>query len=200
MTKNVYQLIAEVSAEIAKTGISKDRINKQQEYKFRGIDDVYNSLAPIISKSGLVIMPRMLSREITERISSKGGVLFNVVVDAEFDFISSQDGSKHTAKIFGEAMDSADKATNKAMSAAYKYVVFQTFCVPTEGDNDADSTTHDVAGKELPWLNPNMPEWEKAKTYYLRDGNLKYVLAHFRMSVANQEKLIAECKKEDIPQ
>lgn len=148
MTKTVYQLIAEVSAEIAKTGISKDRNNTQQGYKFRGIDDVYNSLAPIISKSGLVIMPRIISREVTERSTAKGSTIFNVVVDAEFDFISSHDGSKHTAKTYGEAMDSADKATNKAMSAAYKYVVLQTFCVPTEGDNDADQTTHNIKSKD----------------------------------------------------
>jgi hypothetical protein len=50
----------------------------------------------------------------------------------------------HTARTFGEAMDSGDKATNKAMSAAYKYVTFQTFCIPTEGDNDADLTTHET--------------------------------------------------------
>ena len=41
-------------------------------------------------------------------------------------------------------MDSGDKATNKAMSAAYKYAALQTFCIPTEGDNDADATTHEV--------------------------------------------------------
>lgn len=43
-------------------------------------------------------------------------------------------------------MDSGDKASNKAMSAAYKYAAIQTFCIPTEGDNDADSTTHEVRG------------------------------------------------------
>jgi hypothetical protein len=42
-------------------------------------------------------------------------------------------------------MDSGDKASNKAMSAAYKYAAFQAFCIPTEGDNDADSQTHEVA-------------------------------------------------------
>ncbi|MNY54686.1 hypothetical protein D3C86_1905820 [compost metagenome] len=42
-------------------------------------------------------------------------------------------------------MDSGDKATNKAMSAAYKYAAFQAFCIPTEGDNDADGQTHQVA-------------------------------------------------------
>lgn len=38
-------------------------------------------------------------------------------------------------------MDTADKSTNKAMSAAYKYLCLQLFCIPTEGDNDADATT-----------------------------------------------------------
>ena len=143
--KNVYQLIAAVAAELAQEGISKDRRNQQQGYQFRGIDDVYNALAPVIAKHGLVILPRILSRDITERPSAKGGVLFSVVVEAEFDFVSSHDGSKHTVKTYGEAMDSADKATNKAMSAAYKYAAFQTFCIPTEGDNDADAHTHQVA-------------------------------------------------------
>ena len=200
MTKNVYQLIADVSAEIAQTGISKDRNNAQQGYKFRGIDDVYNAIAPIISKHGLVILPRILSRELAERQSAKGSAIFYVTVEAEFDFVSSHDSTKHTVKTYGEAMDTADKATNKAMSAAYKYAAFQTFCIPTEGDNDADQTSHEVAASALPWLNPDMPEWEKAKSYYLRDGNLKFVLTRFRMSNANQEKLIAECKQVDIPQ
>src|SRR5690606_17937912 len=69
-------------------------------------------------------------------------------VEAEFDLICSEDGSKFTIRTFGEAMDSADKATNKAMSAAYKYAAMQAFCIPTEGDNDADATTHDVAARK----------------------------------------------------
>jgi hypothetical protein len=134
-----------VASEIAHDGISKSRKNQQQGYSFRGIDDVYNALAPIIAKHGLVILPRCLSRELIERQTMKGGVLFYVTVEAEFDFVSSHDGSRHTVKTYGEAMDSADKATNKAMSAAYKYAAFQTFCIPTEGDNDADAVTHQVA-------------------------------------------------------
>lgn len=144
MSRTVYQLIASVAAEIAHEGISKSRKNQSQGYSFRGIDDVYNALAPVMAKHGLVILPRILSRELTERSSAKGGVLFSVVVEAEFDFVSSHDSTKHTVKTYGEAMDSADKATNKAMSAAYKYAAFQTFCIPTEGDNDADAVTHVV--------------------------------------------------------
>lgn len=144
--KNVYQCIAAVSAEIAQTGISKDRKNEQQHYKFRGIDDVYNALASVLAKHGLVILPRMVSRACVERTTKNGGVLFYTTVEAEFDFVSAADGSKHTIRTYGEAMDSGDKSTNKAMSAAYKYAAMQAFCIPTEGDNDADATTHgDIA-------------------------------------------------------
>jgi hypothetical protein len=145
MSKNVYQLIALVAADIARQGISKDRNNAAQGYKFRGIDDVYNALSPIMSAHGLVILPRIVSRVVTEKTNNKGNVLFYVTVEAEFDFVSSHDGTKHTVKTYGEAMDSGDKATNKAMSAAYKYAAFQTFCIPTEGDNDADAHTHVIA-------------------------------------------------------
>jgi len=145
---NVYQLISAVSGDLCKEGISKDRTNTQGNgYKFRGIDDVYNAISPVMAKHGLVIMPRILNRQITERESQAGKALFYVVVEAEFDFVSSHDSSCHTVRTFGEAMDSGDKATNKAMSAAYKYAAFQTFCIPTEGDNDADSNTHTVNAK-----------------------------------------------------
>lgn len=144
----VYKAINKVMAVMAAEGISKNRNNSQQGYRFRGIDDVYNSLSRPMVEAGLVVMPRVLSRECTERQTKSGGTLFYVVVDCEFDFIAVSDGSKHTVKTFGEAMDSADKATNKAMSAAMKYAYMQAFCIPTEGDNDADAHTPEPAPKQ----------------------------------------------------
>jgi hypothetical protein len=143
-TPAVYRAIAAVAGAMAKEGIAKDKRNSQQGYNFRGIDDVYNALAPVLSEFGLVILPRVLQRIETERETKSGGALFNVVVEVEFDFVAAEDGSRHVVKTFGEAMDSADKATNKAMSAAYKYAAMQAFCIPTSGDNDPDATTHDV--------------------------------------------------------
>jgi len=144
----VYKAINNVQADLSVLGITKDRRNMQGSgYNFRGIDDVYNTIAPLLSKHGLCILPRVLSRECVERVSQKGGALFYVTVDAEFDFVSAEDGTKHTVKTFGEAMDSGDKATNKAMSAAYKYACFQAFSIPTESDNDADAHTHTPAPK-----------------------------------------------------
>jgi hypothetical protein len=144
---SVYKAINKVQADLAKVGIGKDSTNSYDNYKFRGIDAVYNVLSPLLAKHGLCVLPRVLNRICEERQSNKGGALFYVTVEVEFDFVSADDGSKHTVKTFGEAMDRGDKATNKAMSAAYKYAAFQAFAIPTEGDNDADSSTHEVAGK-----------------------------------------------------
>lgn len=150
MTCAVYYKIAAVQAALAKTGIAKSRKNQQQGYNFRGIDEVYDALAPLLAEHGLCILPRILSRTVNERTTAKGGVLFYVTVEAEFDFVAAEDGSIHVVKTFGEAMDSADKATNKAMSAAYKYAALMAFAIPTEGDNDADAVTHEVVVPDMP--------------------------------------------------
>lgn len=139
----VYKAIAAVAGEMAHAGISKAKENKMQGFKFRGIDDVYNALAPVLARHQLVILPRCMERDVVERVTAKGGNLFYVTVRAEFDFVSAVDGTKHTVATYGEAMDSGDKATNKAMSAAFKYAAFQSFCIPTEETAiDADSVTH----------------------------------------------------------
>ncbi|MEI9696076.1 ERF family protein [Atlantibacter hermannii] len=144
----VYKAISAVARDMAEQGISKDRENRQQGFNFRGIDQVYNALAPMLAKHGLVILPRITERTVTERTTQKGAVLFYVVVKAEFDFVATEDGSKHTVITYGEAMDSGDKATNKAMSIAYKYAAFQAFCIPTEQTAvDPDAETHEVAAR-----------------------------------------------------
>lgn len=146
----VYQAIGAVSAAMSAQGISKGRSNQQQGYKFRGIDDVLNALSAALVASGLVILPRCTERIVVERATAKGGALFNVTCRVEFDLVSTEDGSVHTVCTYGEAMDSADKATNKAMSAAYKYLALLVFCIPTEAspDTDADFSTHEVAARQ----------------------------------------------------
>lgn len=141
----VYAAIAAVASELCEKGVGKTRHNPQQDYRFRGIDDFYNALAPALARHHLCILPRCLSREKFERTTQKGGILTYTVIAAEFDFVSAEDGSKHTVgPFYGEAMDSADKSTNKAMSAAYKYCVMQAFSVPVAGQT-IDSEVDGVA-------------------------------------------------------
>lgn len=145
---HVYRAVADVMKVMSQEGISKSRRSGDgggPKFQFRGIDDVYNALSSVMADNRLMMLPRMIGRETTERTTRAGGAMFYTVVEAEFDLVSAVDGSKHTIRTFGEAMDSSDKSTNKAMSAAFKYAAMQAFCIPTEGDNDADATTHEVA-------------------------------------------------------
>ena len=85
----------------------------------------------LFSRAFLNVIPR-------NRVSEKNKALFYVTVKMELEFVAASDGSKHTNSAYGEAMDRGDKATNKAMTAAYKYALFEAFCIPTEGSDDAD--------------------------------------------------------------
>jgi hypothetical protein len=148
----VYESIAAVTGELAKVGIAKTKKNETYgaSYMFRGIDDVYNALSKLLSEHKLCILPRVLKRDVNERITAKGNPIFYVVLDVEYDLVSAIDGSKHTIAVIGEAMDMSDKATNKAMSAAYKYMALQVFCIPVKGENfDTDFETHKVKSNKV---------------------------------------------------
>lgn len=142
--KKVYAAISRVACALAEQGIRKEKKQGSQvNYAFRGIDDIYNALAPELVKNKLLILPRYTERTCVERTSKSGGALFYITVRGDFDFVSTEDGSIHTVTTYGEAMDSGDKATNKAMSIAYKYAAFQAFCIPTEETAiDADAEVH----------------------------------------------------------
>lgn len=146
----VYSAIADITGELGKTGIAKDSQNMAQKYKFRGIDAVFQALSPLLSKHRLLILPRVVAHDQTEYKTQSGGRMVNTVLDVEFDFVSAKDGSTHTVRTVGEAMDSADKSSNKAMSAAYKYAAFLTFCVPVEGEEDADASSPSVLPYQAP--------------------------------------------------
>lgn len=66
------------------------------------------------------MVPRVVDRQTTERLSDNLQLLMSVTVRVAFALVSSEDGSTHIAEAYGEALDPSDKATAKAMSAAYK--------------------------------------------------------------------------------
>jgi ERF superfamily len=157
----VFKAIRAVTEDMSKIGMAKRQRNEVQKFNFRGIDDLYNGLSPSLAKHGLVILPSVFERQVTERNTRNGGVMLHVVLIVDYTFLSSEDGSWHTCRAYGEAMDSGDKATNKALAAAYKYMCFQTFCIPIEGSNeDADSETHEIAQPKKAVEAPKKPAGE----------------------------------------
>jgi hypothetical protein len=142
---NIYETIAAVMGEIG--AIGKTSKNEQQKFMFRGIDAVMNAINPALVKYKLFIVPEILEQIREERQSKNGGILIYSVCKIKYTFYA-EDGSSISATVIGEGMDSGDKATNKAMSIAFKYACFQVFCIPTEEMVDPDAECHEVKEKK----------------------------------------------------
>ena len=127
--------------------VTKGDFNQYDKYKFRGIDAVMNALNPAMRKNGIFVVPEVLEHHQEERQSQKGGLMIYTICKVKYTFYA-KDGSSLDAVVVGEAMDRSDKSTNKAMSAAFKYACFQTFCIPTEEMQDADSESPQVKPKD----------------------------------------------------
>lgn len=136
---NVHQAMAHAMRLLRAVG--KWGTNREQGYSFRSIDHLMTALKPAMAEAGVHVVPRVLQRLTDESHQTKGGAIMRWVdVEMAFTFYGP-DGSCVEAVTWGEARDAADKATNKAMTGAFKYAVLQTFMVPTDDlvDADADS-------------------------------------------------------------
>lgn len=182
----IYSAIVDAMGQI--NAIAKGRSNSMQNFKYRGIDDVMNELHPILARCGIFIVPTVLEEQRAEGKTSKGGVIYFTRLKIKFTFYA-KDGSFFESVVIGEAMDSGDKASNKALSIGLKYALLQVFCIPTEDDKDPDSVSYDFIedkGAEQAFNNPSKPvqqkqtsqarvELNKLLTQYQKqlDGNTK---------------------------
>ncbi len=153
----IYKLIPLVMADVG--AIEKASKNTQQNYKFRGIDDVMGAFQPVLAKHKVFFVPEVISATQTDREAKSGSNLIYTTLTVAYTFFAP-DGSFVRAVVVGEAMDSADKSSNKAMSAALKYALLQVFCVPVDAADDADGHSPDVK----PRITPNDARQQRAES------------------------------------
>ncbi|MCX5161908.1 ERF family protein [Streptomyces sp. NBC_00264] len=118
--------------------VGKDQRNEQQRYNFRGIDDLMSTMAGPFRAHGVFTVPQQLEQT-TER---RGEKMTAVRLTMRY-YIYGPAGDCIIAEVPGEAFDFADKATNKAMSAAFKYLILQVFMVPIDA-RSIDDGDHDT--------------------------------------------------------
>lgn len=144
-TPMIYNAIIDAMGQVS--AIAKGKRNSTQGFSYRGIDDVMNELHPILAKCGIFIVPTVLDEQRSTGTTSKGGNMFYTRQKIQFKFYA-KDGSNIEAVVIGEAMDSGDKASNKALSVGLKYALLQVFCIPTEEEKDTDAENPDYVPKQ----------------------------------------------------
>lgn len=174
---NIYETISKVMGEIGAVG--KNSKNATQGFMFRGIDAVMNAINPALVKYKLFIVPEILEQTREERQSTRGGTLIYSICKVKYTFYA-EDGTSISAVVIGEGMDSGDKATNKAMSIAFKYACFQVFCIPTEEMVDPDKECHEVT----PDLNKKISKTDvenMTNVLKQRDVNIPKLLENYKI-------------------
>lgn len=137
-TPMIYGKIADCMRQLG--AIGKDSYNQQQKFMYRGVDAVMNALNPVLTSNHVFCVPEVLEQHREERQTRNGGNLIYSILKMCYT-LYAEDGSSVSATVIGEGMDSADKSSNKAMSVAYKYAMFQIFSIPTEEMADPDADT-----------------------------------------------------------
>ncbi len=133
----IYQKIPQVMKSIQAVG--KNGTNQKQGYSFRKIEDVCNACHVHLRDAEIFCSPEVIESTREERKTKSGGALIYSLLKVRHTFYAT-DGSFVTCTTVGEGMDSGDKASNKAMSAAFKYALMELFCIPTaDVDSEGDS-------------------------------------------------------------
>ncbi len=144
----IHAALIAAMKQIAKTGIAKtSRANLGgATVNYRGIEAAMNEMSAVLINCGITVTPTYSDVEITERAKAEAGKATRFCsLKGAFTFTSAEDASSVTSTVYGEAMDSGDKAVVKAQSVAFRTALFQQFVIPTmamdpeaDGDNDRD--------------------------------------------------------------
>lgn len=135
----VERLIA-VKREVG--AVAKGDRNSAQGFNFRGIDAVVNAVAGPLMKHGIMSYPaKVISTKRGTATTSKGSVMNTVEVVMQYAFTDGKNTLYFEAP--GEAFDSGDKGTPKAMSVAYRTALLQALTLPTD-EPDPDSESYEA--------------------------------------------------------
>ena len=145
--QKIFEAIPAIAAEVGP--ISKDRKNTQQNYNFRGVDDLMNAISPVLAKHKVFPVCTQIADIKDENVTSKhGGAGYRQVRRFTFRFYA-EDGSFVDTFADGESIDYGDKGSNKAYSVAYREAMFKMFVIPFEND-DIENSDHQIKPKPTP--------------------------------------------------
>lgn len=141
-TPTARDLLAQVADALPYIG--KTSTNTAQGFRYRSVDAVVNAVGPELRKVGLVVVPVHIAPTYDEiTIGKDSRPMRHVVVAVSYRIMGPTDYLEVVS--LGEAMDTADKATSKALAVAYRTLWVQALCLPTDspvtaGDEAAEDT------------------------------------------------------------
>lgn len=139
----VFELWSKVMEDVQAIGKNQRNTTPGQNYMFRGVDAVMNAVGPVLRKHGVFVVPEKVEQSHRDVLTTKGNPSRECTLTVSYRVYGPL-GDSFAMEAPGEAMDSGDKGTPKAMSVAYRTVLLQALTIPTD-DPDPDAQTYERA-------------------------------------------------------
>lgn len=171
-------------------------------YSYASEADLIAALRPHMVAVGLSMSAKNMTIVQDQEVTSKQGTVGRRVVTCNvWTFNHAPSDTSFDVVSYGEGIDFGDKACNKAMTAALKYALRQTFLIETGDDPDQVSsqeleTVPEVKSQSRDWTAtaPALAKALKEADLVPQDAAAKHVLAFLNLSpfgpgVTNRELL-----------
>lgn len=142
--KAIYPAMGKIMSEISAIGKNKT-VTQGMQFKYRGIDDMYNELHGLFKKHQVIIVPETCDHSLDvintvkeNKYGKKESTTRHHLTVEKYHFVSCVDGSSITTTVKSEAACNADKGLAKSQSAGLKYMLLRMFLIPTEELKDID--------------------------------------------------------------
>lgn len=139
----IFQLIPKVMEMVGPITKGGTAPSVMGGYRFRKIDDVLDQVQPAFIKYGIFITPAVLDFKREDRPDRKGNLRVVTILRMKYTFWAD-DGSHVDVISIGEGIDSSDKGSNKAMSAALKYAITHMLASPCGESVDTEEYHEEI--------------------------------------------------------
>jgi hypothetical protein len=172
----------------------KNGNNVAQHYSFVTAEDVKATIRPLLKKHGVALFSEMHDIQRATSANKNGTTVVTVVVRMRFTLVDGESGESRSCEWIGEANDYADKAVNKAATAAEKYWLINTFLLSTsEVLQDADEisisidesvrlASVDVASAQYQGKTPPEQKASKQTRTRLSEGQVANIVQYERIT------------------
>lgn len=134
----VHVAWARVMADVQSISKADQRSDTGGRYAFRGVDRVVNAVGPALRRHGVLVLPtQILSVDYRESRTSNNKVMQDVAVRVQWTVVGPTGDQLPPMESAGQATDTSDKGTAKAVSVAQRVLFLTALHIPTQ-DPDVD--------------------------------------------------------------
>jgi len=198
---NVHVAWARVMADVQSITKGDQRSDTGGRYSFRGVDRVVNAVGPALRRHGVLVLPtRILEVEYRESRTTNNKVMQDVAVRVQWTIVGPLGDTLPPVESAGQATDTSDKGTAKAVSVAQRVLFLTALHIPTQ-DPDVDRG-HERGERPGPTPNEYRDEIADPRTSL---GRLRQIRAELRQhnaggfvvvnEVGDDEPLMAMCER-----